>query len=163
MSEPPEPRHERIDTRAGLEAGIAQVLPLARRRILVFARSLGHEWNQDLRVDTLRRFCLDSRRNQARILVHDPQPAYRNCPRLLGLLRQFSHVVAIHETHYQAKGVYDPFVLAEDRHYLHRFHFDQPQGILGLEDPIGAKPLLDRFEELWANSEPAISATTLGL
>lgn len=163
MSETPQPSHQRIETRTGLETGIDQILPMARRRILVFARSLDQEWNQDVRFDALRHFCLESRRNQARILVHDPQPAYRKCPRLLGLLRQFSHVISIHETHHQAKGVYDPFVMADGRHYLHRFHFDQPQGVLALDDPIGAKPLVDRFEELWANAEPAISATTLGL
>lgn len=162
-SSTPQPRHDRIHSRTGLEEAIDTVLPLARRRIAVFARSLGAEWNQDSRVDVLRRFCLESRRNQARILVHDPQPAYLKCPRLLGLLRQFGHVVAIHETSLQAKGVYDPFVMADDHHYVHRFHFDQPDGLLGMDDPVGAKLLRDRFDELWSGAEPAISATTLGL
>lgn len=163
MSETPNPIHERIDTRTGLEAGIDRVLPLARRRILVFAGSLGPAWNEVSRVGVLRRFCLDTHRGEIRILLHDPQPAYGKCPRLVDLLRQFSHVMVIHETSYQAKGVYDPFVITDDRHYVHRFHFNRGLGVLGIDDPVGAKALLDRFEEMWAGSEQAVSATTLGL
>lgn len=163
MSETPDPIHERINSRAGLEAGIDRILPLSRRRIFVFAGALGPAWNQPSRVDVLRRFCLESRRGQIRVLLHDPVPAYSKAPRLVDLLRQFSHVLTIHETPHQAKGVYDPFAISDDRHYVHRFHLNRGVGILALDDPVGAKALLDRFEELWAVSEPAISATTLGL
>jgi hypothetical protein len=33
----------------------------------------------------------------------------------------------------------------------------------GLDDPIGARALIERFEEIWEASSPAVSATTLGL
>lgn len=159
----PTPEHVRLDSRAALDAAIDRVLPLARRRVAIFANTFGAEWNQDVRAEALRRFCLASRRNELRIVLHDPQPLYRHCPRLLNLLRQFSHVLVIHETHLEAKNVYDPFVLVDDRHYVHRFHFNGANGLLGLEDPHGAKSLRDRFDELWAASDPAVPATTLGL
>jgi hypothetical protein len=159
----PEPLFEKIDTRAGLESGIDRVLALAQSRIAIFAKTLGPEWNAEPRVDMLRAVCLKSRRNQIRIVVHEPAPVYAQCPRLLGLLRQFSHVLAIHETQLAAKHVYDPFVLVENRHFLHRFHFDGPRGLLAMHEPNEAKVLQDKFEELWAASDPTISATTLGL
>lgn len=159
----PEPQFHKLETRTELEEAIDRVLPLARRQVAIFGRSFGNEWNAQTRVDLIRRFCLESRRNQLRIVLHDPHPLYRACPRLLGMLRQFSHVISIHETQEQARNVYDPFVLVDDRHYAHRFHYDGAQGMLAFDDPHGARTLRDRFEEIWAASDPAIPATTLGL
>lgn len=159
----PEPQFEKLEDRTALDAAIDRVLPLARRQMVVFAKTLGNEWNTETRVNLIRHFCLESRRNQMRIVVHDTHPLYRACPRLLNLLRQFSHIVSIHETQDQAKNVYDPFVLVDDRHYAHRFHYDGAQGLLAIDDPLGARSLHDRFEELWGASDPAVPATTLGL
>jgi hypothetical protein len=159
----PESQFVRLETRTALDDAIGRVLPLARRQVAIFSKTFGTEWNSQERVDLVRRFCLESRRHQLRIVLHDPQPLYRSCPRLLSLLRQFSHVISIHETQEQARNVYDPFVLVDDRHYAHRFHYDGSEGILAIDDPHGARSLRDRFEELWAASDPAIPATTLGL
>jgi hypothetical protein len=82
---------------------------------------------------------------------------------LLALLRQFSHLMEVHETPYQAKAVYDPFVITDHRHYVHRFHFSQGLGVLGINEPVGAQALFDRFEAMWLESDQAVSATTLGL
>lgn len=162
-SPPPVPRHHELDSRTPLEQATDRVLALGRHRIAIFGKTFGAEWNDPERVAAIRQFCLASRRNRIRIVLHDPHPMYRSCPRLLGLLRQFSHVIAINESQYQAKNVYDPFVLVDDRHYVHRFHYDAPKGLLALDDPHGASTLRDRFEELWGASEEAIPATTLGL
>lgn len=159
----PEPKFEKLEDRTALDSAIDRVLPLARRQVVVFGKTFGNEWNTDQRINLVRHFCLESRRNQLRIVLHDTHPLYRACPRLLNLLRQFSHIVSIHETQDQAKNVYDPFVLVDDRHYVHRFHFDGAQGLLALHDPLGARTLHDRFEELWGASDPVVPATTLGL
>jgi hypothetical protein len=53
--------------------------------------------------------------------------------------------------------------LLDDCHYLHRFHFDGPRGVLALDDSAGALPLIERFAQIWEASAPAVSATTLGL
>jgi len=163
MSDTLHPIRERIDSGASLEAGIDRILLLAGQQILVFAGSLGPAWNQISRVRVLRRFCLETRRGRIRFLLHDPRPAYGECPRLLALLRQFSHLMEVHETPYQAKAVYDPFVITDHRHYVHRFHVSRGLGVLGINDPAGAQALSDRFEAMWLESDQAVSATTLGL
>ena len=56
-----------------------------------------------------------------------------------------------------------PLVLGDDRHFLHRFHLDQPRAALGIDAPLDARPLVNRFEEIWATGEPGPTATTLGL
>jgi hypothetical protein len=79
------------------------------------------------------------------------------------LVRAFSHAVTIHETQQQAKGVYDPFVVADDMHSVRLFHFDTLRGLHAKNDPIEASALVERFEEIWEVSTPAVTANTLGL
>jgi hypothetical protein len=71
--------------------------------------------------------------------------------------------VTIHETQQQAKGVYDPFVVADETHSVRRFHFEDLRGLLAKDDPIEASTLAERFEEIWEASTPAVTANTLGL
>jgi hypothetical protein len=129
----------------------------------IFDRQLGASFNSAARSDLLRAFFLRSRSNRLYIVVHDTAQLARDCPRLLSLVRQFSHAIAIHETEPQAKRVYDPFAIADEQDYLHRFHHDDTRALLALEDAHGAQTLLKRFAEIWEASVPAVSATTLGL
>jgi hypothetical protein len=69
----------------------------------------------------------------------------------------------VHETEGEARRACDPVVLADERDYLHRFHYDHARALLALDDPAGAHGLLQRFQEIWEASIPAVSATTLGL
>ena len=39
----------------------------------------------------------------------------------------------------------------------------QPRAVLGIDAPQDARPLITRFEEIWATGEPGLTATTLGL
>jgi len=87
----------------------------------------------------------------------------RSCPRMIQLLRTFSHAVAIHETQTQAKGVYDPFVVADEMNSVRRFHFNDLRGLFARNDPIEAHTLAERFEEIWEASAPAVTANTIGL
>ena len=54
-------------------------------------------------------------------------------------------------------------MIVDERHYLHRFHIDHPRAELGIDVPPDARPLVNRFDEIWATGEPGITATTLGL
>jgi hypothetical protein len=145
------------------EAALDRILERATRSIRIFDHALGAGYNSPRRFGTLRSFILASRRNQLQIVVHNPQTLDRNCPRLLGLLRTYGYAVSIHETHLNAKSVYDPFAVVDDDCFVHRFHFEEMRGLLGLDDPIGTHTLAERFAEIWESSSPAVSATTLGL
>lgn len=157
------PVHRPVDGVREYEAAVDEVVGKASTSLRIFDSTLSSAFNTPQRHDALRRFLLASRRNTLRIVVHDAQQLHRNCPRLLMLLRQLGHAIYIHETHLRAKGIYDPFVIADDRHYARRFHFDSERGLSGQDDPIGARALIDHFEEIWEASAPALSATTLGL
>lgn len=158
------PRHTRIEGIAEYSAAIDSVISRARRRIRVFDRNLeGQGFNSPERQELLRAFLLARRTNHVYIVVHEVGYLDRNCPRMLLLLRQFSHGVSIQQTHAHMQGVYDPFVIADEEHFVHRFHFDDSRSLLALDDPREARNLNDRFDELWDASYPAVFATTLGL
>jgi hypothetical protein len=157
------PVHRPVDGLREYESGVDEVIRNATSSLRIFDSTLSTGFNSPERHDALRRFLLASRRNTLRIIVHDVQHLDRNCPRLLALLRQLGHAIQIHETHARAKGVYDPFVIADDCHFARRFHFDSGRGLFGQHDPIGARALIEHFEEIWEASSPALSATTLGL
>lgn len=145
------------------EAAVDQVIGLALGRIRIFDRRLTSAFNQSDRIDVLAGFLRANRTNRISIAVHEPERVRTDCPRLISLQRQHAHAVLIHRTLAPARGVYDPFCVADGSHYARRFHFDTPRGTLVLNDADGAAQLVRRFEEIWEVSQAAVTATTLGL
>ena len=158
-----EPQHRTLDGIQDYEAAIDVVLARPQRTLRIFDRQLSASYNSLHRHELLRAFLLRSRANRLYVVVHDAGNLARDCPRILSLLRQFSHAVTVHETEGQGKRACDPIALADERDYLHRFHYDQPRALLALDDAHGAHGLLERFQEIWEASVPAVSATTIGL
>ena len=163
MAENTTPQHVPLLGDAEYEAALDTALAKAQRSIRIFEHTLGRGYNLPQRFELLHRFLLTSRRNRLQIVVHQPQTIDRNCPRILSLLRLHSHAISIHETHSNAKSVYDPFTVVDDHSFVHRFHFDEMRGLLALDDPIGTHTLAERYDEIWEASSPTVPATTIGL
>ena len=157
------PEHRGLDGSRDYDEAIDILLARPQRTLRIFERELGAGYNSPRRYELLRAFVRRSRANRLYVVVHDAGNITRDCPRMLSLLRQFSHAVTVHETEGQAKRACDPIALADERDYLHRFHYDHARALLALDDPQGAHGLLQRFQEIWEASVPATSATTLGL
>jgi hypothetical protein len=163
MAQPTDPQHTSLLGHAQYEAAIDAVLARATATIRIFDQTLGSGYNSTNRTDLLRNFFLASRRNRLQIALHDTRTLDRACPRLLGLLRIHGHAISIHETRPAAKSVYDPFVVVDDCCFVHRFHFDEMRGLCVFADPAATQPFIERFSEIWEESSPAVTATTLGL
>jgi hypothetical protein len=156
--------HRQISSTADYTEAIDILIELARRRLRIFDYNLEDGGYTTLRrYELLRTFLLASRSNRLEIVLHDSDYLTRFCPRILSLLRQFSHAITIQETTPQAKSIYDPFAIADETCFLHRFQYDIPRALLALNDIAGSHVLIKRFEEIQAASAPAITATTLGL
>ena len=97
------------------------------------------------------------------LIVHDTSWLEQRCPRLLRLLQLHSHAMSILRTGPEARHAMDPLVIVDGRHFLHRFHVDQPRASLAIEQPTLAEPLQMRFNEIWATGEPGLNASVLGL
>lgn len=145
-------------------AALDTICGLVQHNLVIFERDF-HDlgFNSGVRHDILRDFLLSSPYSRLHLLAHNTRPLTQHCPRLLNLLRQFSHNMHIYQTPQHLQHLSDPFAVADESHYVRRFHFDDPRGILAQNDAEGTRPLKSRFDEMWAASHPAVSATTLGL
>jgi hypothetical protein len=161
---PPKPSYRPIFGSSDSLAAIDEVVGAARRTLRIFDVSLSNRgFNSPARIEMLRRFLVAGRAHRLLIALHETDPLVRECPRLLTLLRQFPMSIEIHRTLAQARNAMDPFVVADDHSVWHQLHFEQPRAIVALHSPADAMPIAQRFDEIWELSEPAVSATTLGL
>ena len=160
----PEPSYRQINSLAESQAAIDEVIATARTTLRLFDFTLGTRgFNSPGRTEALRRFIVAGRSHRLLIALHEPETLERECPRLLMLLRQFPMSIEIHRTLAQARNAADPFIVADDHSVWHQLHHTQTRAIVALHSPADAAPIAQRFDEIWDLSEPAVSATTLGL
>ncbi len=162
MTEPLQ--HDILEGEVAYAQAIDHVIGLAQRTLHVFDADLaiGGYVSMD-RYVALRDFLQRDRGNRLVIVLHDTSHLTGHCPRLMELLRIHAHAAAVWQTHEHARYASDPFVIADGRHYVHRFHRDGRRFLLARHDPAGAGELEDGFAQLLEASHPAAPATTLGL
>lgn len=149
---------------AAFEEAIDAVIARARHTLHVFDVDLTRGGYSSLRrYEALQEFLLRSRSNRLTLVLHDIDFLTTRCPRLMSLLKAYSHAIAIHQTHEHARAASDPLLIADATHFIHRFHSRGARFLLALNDPAGAYPLEERFGQLLQASHPAVFATTLGL
>ena len=157
-------QHTRLDGIADYTAALDTLCKLAHHNLYLFDKDFdGQGFNTEARYATLRSFLLASPVNRLFILAHDTHHLSNLCPRMMMLLHQFGSSMFIHQTPASLSHVTEPFSVADDAHYVRRFHFDDPRGILAQYDPENARILKSRFMEMWATSRPSASTTRLGL
>ncbi|HQR61034.1 MAG TPA: hypothetical protein PLH03_06710 [Methylophilaceae bacterium] len=136
----------------------------AQRTLHIFDLDLARGGYAGLgRYNALRDFLLRNHGNRLVIVLHDTDHITRYCPRLMSLLRIFSHSISIHATEDHARSASDPFVIADQAHYVHRFHSSGARFLLALHDHQGASQLEERFGQLVEASQPASAVHNLGL
>lgn len=153
----------RVDTVAAQVKAIDALLALARQHVQLFDIDLAQGgWHAAARVDALTRF-LRQRNARFDVIVHDTRWMEANAPRFVRLLRQYGHAMTVYRTGAAARAAMDPLLIVDERHHLHRFHIDQPRATVAVDLPQATKPLVTRFEEIWATGEPGLAGTVLGL
>lgn len=157
-------QHTVLNGTADYIAALDTLCGLAQHNLCVFEKNFEDiGFNSEARYNTLRHFLLASPFNRLHLLAHDAHPIMQHCPRLILLLRQFSHNMHIYQTPRHLLHLTEPFAVADEAHFVRRFHFDDPRGVLAQNDVQGARVLKSRFAEMWASSSPSVSATTTGL
>jgi hypothetical protein len=156
--------HTKLDGIADYIAALDTLSKLAQRNLYLFEKDFdGLGYNSEARFTTLRNFLLANPAHRLFVLAHDMHYLSTLCPRMMLLLRQFGNSMFIHQTPKNLQHLTEPFSVADDGHYVRRFHFDDPRGILAQHDPEKARALKSRFMEMWVASHQALSSTKLGL
>ena len=158
------PRETRLDTVAAQTAAIDELIGLAQHKLQVFDVDLAQTgWNTAARAANLAAFLRRTPTARLDLIVHDTRWLEQSCPRLVDLIRRYSTAITVYKTGTEARVAMDPLVIADGRHFLHRFHIDQPRASLVIDNSQMAGPLVTRFEEIWATGEPGMAGTVLGL
>jgi hypothetical protein len=162
---PPErmPGERMLEGSIACEQALDELIANAAHTVRIFDKNIGRGFNSPQRYELLRQLLLARRTNRVYIVLHETANIARDCPRLIMLLRHFSHAVSIHQTLPDARRVYDPFAVADDARFVHRFHYDDVRGVATVGDIAATGLLLKRYEEIWQASAPAVAATTIGL
>ncbi len=167
MSEPTipaKPEYRRLEGPLEYEQAIDAIIQQASHQLRIFDYDLRNQgYNSPHRFELLQNFLLAGRTNHLAIVLHDTRYLDSECPRMMNLIKQFSHAVSVFQTTAEARVASDSFIIADDAHFLHRFHYEHPRAALSLHDKEAALDLIRRFNEIQALSEPAAPATTLGL
>lgn len=158
------PREAILDTVAAQAKAIDEIIGLARQRLSIFDVDLSQgEWQTAQRAAALAQFLRRNRTPRIDMILHDTRWLQTSCPRLVALLRLHSHSITVYRTGAEARNAMDPLLIADNRHFLHRFHIEQPRAALGIDQSQLARPLVMRFDEIWATGEPGLGASVLGL
>lgn len=156
-------RYRRFESFREYESLIDAMTPRTESMIRVFERALPRSWNEGSRIELLRQFLLKNRTNKLLVVVHNTDNLQRELPRLIALTVHYGHAIKIRQTPVMAHHIYDPFVIFDASHYLHRFHYAHMRAAEGTHDVDGALQLLDRHTELWEVSTPVALASVSGL
>lgn len=157
-------QHLQLDSSADYVAALDTLCGLAKHSLFIFEKDFANiGFNSEARFEMLRSFLLGNPNNRLQLLAHDTRPISQYCPRLMILLRQFGHNMFIYQTPKNLQHLTDPFAVADESHYVRRFHFDDTRGILGQNDGETARLLKSRFMEMWEASHPNASTSSYKL
>jgi hypothetical protein len=146
------------------EAATALIIARAERELKIFDPDLSRGAYQSLQMEELlRNFLAKDRLNRLIMVVHDTQFLSTRCPRLIELMKRYTHAMTVYITDERAQVAQDAFVLADSGDYLHRFHIDHARFKYCHDDELASKPLHERFEQLFEVTCSTLSVTTTGL
>ena len=110
----PDSLDELFDTRATFQRAVGTVLSLAKKEICVFDADLRNlEFDARVRADMISAFLAGGRDRSVRMVLHELDHVNRNSPRLMGLLKRYSHCFSIRQTPESLRNLADAFVLAD--------------------------------------------------
>lgn len=160
----PESRVELLTTMEESRIAIDRLIGGAQRSLRIFERDLSDPGYRDPhRVELIEQFLRRRQGNRVLLVLHETRYLDRDAARLMAMYRRYTDTMEIHQTLDAAKVAADCLVLADEASYWHRLNQDLPRAVVGYSDSAGARPLQQRFAEIWEASELAAPATTLGL
>lgn len=115
------------------------------------------------REEQLAAFLRTSRRNRVFVAVHDLRYLETQAPRVQRLMKLFSHAFFVHQVNEDIRNVEDCLIVADDAHCIRKPHWERFNGVALFDDPVGTRDWLNRFNAVWEQSRPGLSATTIGL
>ena len=146
------------------EAALDLVIARAERELLIFDQDFSRgAYGGSARYERIRDFLANKPHARLVIILQDASRFQAGCPRLFSLLQLYSHAMTVFQASEQVQSAKDTFVLADQAHYVRRFHIDQARFKYDMQDTETAGMLNMRFDELMQATSHTVSISTLGL
>lgn len=159
------PLEQSFDSYGGYRAALFDALEHAQQTVILFDPDLS-ECGLESRagIEHLERLCSRAtRRDALRILLHSTAWIEKEGPRLARLLGHYAHCASVRTTGASARTWNQPFLIADERLLVTRFHQDLPRG-KSITDGSGAHaPLATQFEAFWLTADASTIGTPLGI
>jgi hypothetical protein len=97
------------------------------------------------------------------LAMHRSDHIERDCPRFLGLLKDFGHRIECRATPGNLRQLSDSFCIGDQAHIVRRFHSDHMRGEAAFDNPAAIEISQDRFGAIWVESRPCLHPGTTGL
>lgn len=160
----PKTEYARFHGEGDFQAAVERLVEQPGRELRIFDPDLSAlRVNSPARIALLENFLRASRTRRIYIALHDTEHLSRYCPRMLGLLKLFTHAIQINRTSEEIRNLQDAFLVLDTQHYLRRPVARHFRGAIALHDEAEAQAMRSRFQEIWAASYPGVSSTTVGL
>jgi hypothetical protein len=162
--EKPKTEYQRFEGEGDYQQAVDRLLEQSGRELRIFDPDLASlRLNSPARVAQLEKFLRFSRTRRIYIVVHNTDTLTRRSPRMMGLLKIFTHAIQINQTHEEIRSLQDAFMVLDSQHYLRRPVAEYFRGAIALHDETEALAMRSRFQEIWSSSFPGVSSATLGL
>ena len=153
-----------FETPTEYRAAFDALLAGTHRQLRVYDHDLSLlELDHAPRHASLRALCVAGGGRRIELLLDDISRVARSHPRLMQLVRDFSHVLEIRQADPDAPRPEQAFALADRHGVLLRADKAAVHGTLHLDDARDAVLLNQSFESMWQRSPASVTATTLGL
>ncbi|MEO7403705.1 MAG: hypothetical protein ABIU95_08565 [Burkholderiales bacterium] len=160
----PEPSRRLIQSAIEYDAGVTALIERAHRDLaIVDPDGLQLHLNSLARITALEAFLRQSPTNEITIVLRRIEHVATECPRLIEVLRRVGVRMRIHSAIGDAARTQDCFVIADELHCVRRPVATQARGVMIEHDAAEIALQRERFGQILASSEVAVSATTLGL
>lgn len=152
----PESREVVIESLAQAQDIALQIASQARRRLWLYSRDLDpYLYGTAAMLEALKRFAIESRGGELRILLQDPIAPLRNNHPLIPLVQRLSSCMVIRVPEVEQDLQYPAAFLIDDRGgYLMRPLGSRYEGTANLYAPGRQRQLRDYFEQVWERSLP---------
>ena len=148
--------HRHPDTRDGLREAQLDLVHSARHELRILAPALDAAlFNGSAMAEALGRFIAGRGRSRARVVVEDTEHMLQTCTRFVELARRFSDLLIVRRLGEPHHGLREMFMVADHDSCLYQPDVALVDATLDLHTPPRAGAFGQRFEEIWAASEPA--------
>jgi predicted GNAT family N-acyltransferase len=152
----PESKEIVIDSLAQAHAHALQMVSQARRSLWIYSRDLDIKlYGTPEMLEAFKRFAIEARGGQLRILLHEPQVALRDNHPLIQLVQRLSSTMVIRVPEDELDLKYPSAFLIDDRGgYLLRPLGSRYEGTGNLYAPGRQRQLREYFDQVWERSLP---------